>query len=161
MTTSRILATLTIVTLLATFTSQTSADVCHEYRDQIVALEAAYSHRLLTDSNAALAAGRAAVRSAGDIAAAAVTAVSKSADRALTTTTKFDLAHDDVIKSVTKTMRAVHHIQTVFSESTELFDSPSAKLRAYKMLDAISAASSAVSVARYKAIYAATCRQTP
>ena len=41
MTTSRILATLTIVTLLATFTSQTSADICHEYRDQIIALEAA------------------------------------------------------------------------------------------------------------------------
>ena len=158
MSTSRIFAALTIAALLATFTSRAVADVCHEYRDRIAALEAAYSHRLLTDSNAALAAGRAAVRSAGDIAAVAVRAAGKSADQALATTTQFDLTHDDVIKAVTKSLQAIHDIQTVLSEAKEIFNSPSAKVHAYKMLDAISAASSAASVARHKAIYAATCR---
>ena len=158
MNTSRIFATLAVAALLVTFTGRAAADVCHDYRDRIAALEAAYSHRLLTDSNAALAAGRAAVTSAGDIAAAAVKAASKSADQALATTTKFDLTHDDVIKAVTKSLQAIHDIQTVLSQAKEIFNSPSAKSHAYKMLDAISTASSAASVARHKAIYAATCR---
>ena len=155
---SRIFAALAVAALLAAFTGRAAADVCHEYRNRIAALEAAYSHRLLTDSNAALAAGRAAVQSAGDIAAAAVRAPGKSADQALATTKKFDLTHDDVIKAVTKSLRAIHDIQTVLSKAKEVFSSPSSKIHAYKMLDAIHAASSAASVARHKAIYAATCR---
>lgn len=158
MCTSKIFVALAMAALLTPFTSLAVADVCQEYRDRIASLEAAYSHPLLTDSDAALAAGRAAVRDAGDIAAVAISTASESADQALATTTKFDSTHNDVIEAVTDSLQAIHRIQAVLSDAREIFDSPSAKTHAYKMLDAITAASSAASIARHKAIYAATCR---
>ena len=156
--TSKIFVAVTIAALLMTFTSRAVANVCEEYSDRIAYLVAAYSHPLLTDTDAALTAGRAAVRDAGDVAAAAISAASETADQALATTKKLDSTHNDVIEAVTDSLRAIHRIQAVLSDAREIFDSPSDKNHAYKMLDAITAASSAASIARHKAIYAATCR---